>query len=682
MAWERKWWALAIFVLTVIGTALYTFTSTPVYSGVATVQLLRKGAQVLHGADVVDNSISSDTDFNTQIKLLESVAILQNVESRLTPEEVQLLIGPNADGSAQSALPALLAGRRIIPQRMTLITLIQFRHHNPQMAARIANLIASEYIAYNSRLRVEESMKAVDELKDRADQQRKRVDELANALQAFRQRGNLISLMQNKDIVTEKLKTLNMIATQTGVRLKEAEVRWKQVQLWTKENRDLTELPFIANQPSVSQLISRITPQRQLVSQMRERYKEKWPQLIQATYGLAQMEMELEKALATASNTIRSEYENALANDEAARAALGVQETTSLEVDRISVEYENLNRDYRVNEQLLEAMLIRMREASVTSSIEMENARIIDRAGQPTRPISPNVPVNLATGALGGLVVGLSLAIFLAMVNDRVKTTFDVESLIGLPLVGCIPRIPRMEPADRAQLVSNGADRPAVEAFLSLYSTLRIQESSRNARVLLVTSSLPGEGKSFVGANLALTFASQGERTLLIDGDLRKPSVQHLFRLHEIPGLVDFCQHRATLDAVIAANVHPNLDVITVGGRAKNPTQLLNSKEFENLVAEMRLRYDRIVLDTPPLGAVSDALIALPLVDGVLYTIRFDTVKRSMVQACTRRLLTANVPVCGAILNDTTGSPDGAYYGEAKKIFKDYFNVQGSVPAS
>ncbi len=673
---ERKWYSLTVFLLTVLAAAVYTFMATPIYEGTATVQVLKHGPQVMRVADVVESSITSDTDYNTQIKVLQSVAIVQSVANRLTPEELKDLTDPykSRSGDPPSPVGIIYKNRNILPQRLSLITVIQFRHPNPKMAARVANLIAAEYINYNSRVRTEESLKAVDELKDRADQQRKRVDEIANALQAFRARGNLISLMQSKDIVTEKLKALNMLTTQTNSHLKEAEVRWNQVQDWMKSGKDLSELPFIASQAKVSQLILQATTQKVTVSQLRERYKAKHPRLIEAVDGLAQTEHELRVALEMAAASIKAEYENARQTDEGARQALADQETKSLNLDKSAVEYENLNREFKVNDQLLESMMTRMRETSVTSSIDMESARIIDRASEPIQPISPKVGFNLALGVIGGIFFGFSFAFAIATIDDRVKTTFDVESLIGLPLLGVIPRVERMEQQDKAQIVSNGADRTIVEAFLSLYSTLRVNDESRGAKLLLVTSTLPGEGKSFIATNLAQTFASQGQRTIIIDCDLRKPNVQQSFRLHPGKGVISYCLQGAKLDEIIVKNVHPNLDVIGVGGRAKNPIQLLNSREFETLIAELGKRYDRVVFDTPPLGAVSDALNILALMDGAIYAIRYNYVKRGMAQACVRRLLSANIPVFGAVMNDMSAGVAGDYYSENSKLFKDYYN--------
>jgi succinoglycan biosynthesis transport protein ExoP len=222
--------------------------------------------------------------------------------------------------------------------------------------------------------------------------------------------------------------------------------------------------------------------------------------------------------------------------------------------------------------------------------------------------------------------------------------------------------------------VANGADRMITEAFLSLYSTLRVTDESRAAKCLMVTSTLPGEGKSFVTTNLALTFAQQGHRTVVVDCDLRKPNLQRSFRLRAGKGVLNYCVQGAPLDEVIVSNVQPNLDVVVAGGRAQNPVQLFNSREFETLLAELGKRYDRVVLDTPPIGAVSDVLNLLPLVDGAIYAIQFNRVKRNAARRCARRLLAANVPIFGAVLNSADAGMSGDYYGERDdKALKEYY---------
>jgi len=241
-------------------------------------------------------------------------------------------------------------------------------------------------------------------------------------------------------------------------------------------------------------------------------------------------------------------------------------------------------------------------------------------------------------------------------------------------LIGVIPRVERMDQPDKAQIVSNGAAPVIAEAFLSLYSTLRVNEESKIAKLILVTSTLPGEGKSFVATNLGLAFASQGLRTVIVDCDLRKPNVQRSFRLRTTKGVTNFCFDGATIDEIVMKNVHPNLDVVASGRRPKNPIKLLNSREFEVFVAELAKRYDRVVFDTPPLGAVSDALNILPLMDGAIFTIQFNRVMRRAAQRAVRQLSSVNIPVFGAVLNNVKEGFNQGYYAQYDdKMVKQYF---------
>jgi capsular exopolysaccharide synthesis family protein len=233
-----------------------------------------------------------------------------------------------------------------------------------------------------------------------------------------------------------------------------------------------------------------------------------------------------------------------------------------------------------------------------------------------------------------------------------------------------------MEQPDKAQIVANNSDRQVSEAFLTLHSALRLKDESKNGQCILITSTIPGEGKSFVTTNLALTFAAHGERVAVVDCDLRKPNVHKSFRVENLKGVIDVIAGAATLDDVTIRQVHPNLDVITSGGRAKNPTQVLNSKKFELMISDLRKRYDRVFFDTPPLAAVSDALVILPLVDGSLFAIFFNKVRRKAAQFAAKKLLESNVPVYGAILNGLNLTVSGYYYAQYyDKSYKDYYVV-------
>jgi len=676
---ERIWYVVVVFLIVFSSSLVYTFSQTNLYESTATVQVFRRDPTIMQVQAVRENEIRSAEDLNTQIKILESASIIEKVAARLTGEDLKRFLAPyekESGGEPVSVAAILGSNRKIVPQRLTLIILVQFRHPDKVVAAKVANLFVDEFIGYNARLRIDESMKAVEDLNIRVEQQRKKVDELAIGLQLYREKNNLVSLDQRKDIVTEKLKALNSYVTQTTSRLKDAEVRWAQVQERLASGGDVTELPFIASQSLIAQLTQQLSSQKIALAQMSERYKSKHPKMIEAQNSLAQTQRELDRAIQSASAIIESEYQTALRNDREARAQLTAQEAESLSIDRYAVEYENMSRDLRINEQILQNLIARTRETSMTSTLETQSARVVDRARPTNRPVSPKVALNLGLGLVGGLALGLGFAFFVAFIDDRVKSSFDIESVIGLPLIGIIPQIKRMEQPDKAQIVANNADRQVAEAFLTLHSSLRLKDDSKNAKCILTTSTIPGEGKSFTTTNLALTFAAHGERVIIVDCDLRKPNVHKSFRLENVKGVIDVCTKAATLDDAVIRGVHPNLDLLTTGGRAKNPTQILNSKGFETMVLELRKRYDRIFFDTPPLAAVSDALIIMPLVDGSVFTIFFNKVRRRAAQFSAKKLLEANVPCFGAVLNGLNLAVSGYYYAQYyDKSYKDYYVV-------
>ena len=193
---------------------------------------------------------------------------------------------------------------------------------------------------------------------------------------------------------------------------------------------------------------------------------------------------------------------------------------------------------------------------------------------------------------------------------------------------------------------------------------------------MLTTSTILGEGKSFVTTNVAMTFAAHGEKVVIVDCDLRKPNIHKSLQLENTKGVIDIVGGSDTLDEVTLRDVAPNLDVITTGGRAKNPTHVLNSRSFEQMVAELRKKYDRVFFDTPPLAAVSDAMVILPLMDGALFSIFFNKVRRKAAQFAAKKLLESNVPVFGAVLNGLNLAVSGYYYAQYyDKSYKDYYVV-------
>lgn len=678
---ERVWYLIVAFFIIFSGSILYTFNKTKVYTAVAQVQLFRDDSSALgQTVEMEQNQIRTAEDLNTQISLLESSTIIKGVEQRLQDEMRQRFMAPYTDTLSLSGpltpLEILGRNRKVVPRRMSLMINVAYSHPDPVVAAEVANLFAKEYIDYNLKLNIDASMKAVEDLRIRAEQQKERVEELDLKLAEYREQNNAVSLDSQENIAGAQLARLNEIKLTNKNVYDQLETKWNLIETYRREGKNLWELSFVAEQSRVSGLLEQITGSRINISSLSKRYREKHPAMIQLLQTLQEAELELEGAVQNSVDKVYAGYIEAKSNFEMASQRLAEKEKELIDLSKTRVEYSSLLRDLEVQQSFFQALNSRMTTEKAQVNLKNPNARVVDEAFPPPedKPSSPNVAMNLAAGFFGGIAVGFGLIFAVAFLDDRVKSAFDIEGTIGLPMLGVVPRIKKLDTNTKAQAVASNVDRHVTETFRSIHSALKLNDESRNAKIILATSTLPGEGKSFVSSNLSLTFANHGEKTLLIDADLRLPNVARSLQLENDFGLLDHIEKGVALDEVIIKEVYPNLDVLPSGGKSKNPTQVLNSAQLEAMFADLRDRYDRIVVDSPPLAAVSDALNLLPLVDGTLYIIKFNTVKRKTAVVNVRRLWESNTPVFGAILNNITSSLSSYYYSQySDKAYQDYY---------
>ena len=678
---ERIWYLIVAFFIIFSGSILYTFNKTKVYTAASQVQLFRDDASALgQGVEMEQNQIRGAEDLNTQISVLESSSIIKGVEQRLQDEMRERFMAPYTDALSLSGpltpLEILGRNRKIVPRRMSLMITIAYSHPDPIVAAEVANLFAKEFIDYNLKLNIDGSMKAVEDLRIRANQQKERVEELELKLAEYREQKNAVSLQSDENIAGVQLSRLNEIKLSNTNTFDQLETKWNLIETYRLEGRNLWELSFVAEQVRVSSLLQQISSSRISISSLSKRYREKHPAMIQLLQTLQEAELELALAVQNSVDKIYAAYSESKSNFEMASMRLAEKKKELIELGKTRIEYNSLARDLEVQHSFFQALNSRMTTEKAQVNLKNPNARVVDEAFPPPedKPSSPNIVMNLAAGFFGGIAVGVGLIFAVAFLDDRVKSAFDIEGTIGLPMLGVIPRIKKLDSNTKAQAVASNVDRHVTETFRSIHTALKLNDQSKNSKIILTTSTVPGEGKSFVSSNLSLTFANHGEKTLLVDCDLRLPNVARSLQLENDLGLLDHIEKGVSLDEVIVKEVYPNLDVLGTGGKSKNPTQVLNSAHLEAMFASLRDRYDRIVVDSPPLAAVSDALNILPLVDGILYVIKFNTVKRKTAVLNVRRLWESNTPVYGAVLNNITSALSNYYYSNySDKAYQDYY---------
>ena len=663
---ERFWWFLACLLLVFTSTLVYTVNSTELYKSSVRVQVLRQQDTTTGFKNLVnDASIRNSEDFRTQVDIIKSLNIVTRIFNRLTDEERRVLMLPYERQFSifgkKSPTEILQRNRRVSPSRGSLIVTIEYAHPDKGIAAKIANLFAQEYITYNMELRTEATQRAIEELRQQIDHESQKVAEIQRGIADFQREHDTVSVDPETNIDQQELLTLNQTASMDKRAVDELETQWQQIQKFRKQDRSLWELAFIIEVQQVAELLAEISRYEVEVATLRERYREKHPKMIRAIEALEQNRIELNQAVDSSIGTIYTNLERARENYKNSASRLAAKKQEIIDLQTLRVDWLRMTDSLKRTRSIHEYFKQRVMQLITENNDPREAARIVDRAYPSLRPFRPNIIFNLIMGLGAGCVLGVVACFLVAYLDDRVKTAFDIEQTLGFPIVGVLPRIPLADNATKAQVVINEGDKQAMEGFRTIHSVMKLSENRKKTRCLLTTSTIPGEGKSFVSTNMAFTHARGGEKTIIIDCDLRVPNLARSLSLQNEIGVIDFFDNGLPLEEITQREVYKNLDVIPSGGRIKNPNRLLNNEKFESLIDCLRVRYDTIIIDSPPLAPVSDALNILPFVDSVLYVIKFNTVRRRVVRSHISRIRELNIPVF-VVLNSINLSLARYYY--------------------
>tara|TARA_B110000037_G_scaffold131640_1_gene149528 strand:- start:78061 stop:80307 length:2247 start_codon:yes stop_codon:yes gene_type:complete len=683
---ERIWWFVTTVFIVLLGVALFTFNSTKLYMATSSVQILRAREAAVDIEMVADDRLYGTEDLQTQINILESLEIAREVDKRIQGAFRKRFIAPYESGidsaisGEREALDILFLNRKIQPQRLSFFIYIHYIHPDPEVAADVANLFAKAYIQFSKGQTTETTVEGVKELAQKIKFQAESVREVEERITEFKSK-NGITFSERQDIDSQELLQLRTLLTEAKRDFDEKRTYHEQVIRAQESGTPLQELSLIGNDHAIISLNSQLSTREVDVAVLAKRYGSLHPIMASALRALEQAKSELSKATDRKANGIINEYDRSRENWTLSEANLSAKEKDMISLDRLRPEYNALVRDLTISQHNYEATYFRYQQLATIMDTEGDSARIIDRASPAplNRPDSPNTVMNLGIGLVLGLGMGFGFVILLAVLDDKVKTAFDIETTIGLPIVGIVPRISLVDMTQKARVVLDSLEKHSVEAFRAIHSTLKISEEGRNAKVILTTSTIPSEGKSFVSTNLAFTFSHHSERTLVMDCDLRMPNVGKSLNISNKVGLIQVLSGKATLDEAIIKDFAPGLDVLVTGGRSKNPTQLLSSTAFEKVIEELRPRYEKIMIDCPPLAPVSDALNILSLVDGVIYVVRFNMVKRKTAALNVKRLRDSNVPILGAVLNNINTSVAGYYYSHYYDSSYRHYYVQGGT---
>jgi capsular exopolysaccharide synthesis family protein len=682
---ERLWIALPLALLLSIGFAYYKARTIPLYQSTASLRVERPD-KIVTSQEVVETAITNDVELNTYLQVIRSATLRGKVAASFSPEEIALLQRPflaelRAD-LAPPAVAALIGDITVESVRNSFLVKLHARHRDPEAAALIANRYVDQFIRYLLESVSGRSDDAVEFLRVRAEELRLEAKAAEQKLLDYMTLKQLVSLDSSVNIVADRLKSVNAALQDARLARLGNEDLFNQVDAFRREGRNLLELSYISGHGSIPDLRARIAELVRDQALLSERYLERHPRMIEIANSLAVAQAQLQKAVELAIADLQATLAKSREREASLQREYEVQEREQFRLRDIGVEFKSLEAAAAIAKSNYAELLNRLTQATSSSNLERIPVRRLDPAEPPVRPFTPDPRAIARTSILLFFGVFFGAAFGLSLIDDRVKSAWDIEHFIGANLLGIVPDLSGTKDRDRYRLVlDQHADRGA-EAVLGVYSAVKIHSKLDFPKAILVTSTIPGEGKTLVSSNLAGAFARHGKRTLLVDCDLRRPMLHRHFEQENDAGLLTWYEQGAKLDAPRLAilpelgilSIGENLDLLRSGGRSRRPTELLESPAFPQLIDRLKREYDLVVVDSPPLGAVTDSLLIAESTDEVVFVCRFNRALRKHIRLYIRALRQGKNEIVGVVLNGLSARrieyySNYRYYRSYKKYY-------------
>ena len=683
---ERLWIALPLALTIAVGIAYYQSRETPLYRSSATMQI-EKPEKVVTTQEVVETGVSTDAELNTYLQVISSGKIRTRVLESLTPQERQILQRPALkDLPAGSAPPTGvdLGSLSVNSIRSTFLINVSVVHRDPEAAALLANRYVQQFIQSLLDKVGGSNEYAVEYLQKRATQLLEQAKAAEQRLQDYMRAQNLVSLDNSTNIVQARLTTVNAALQTARLERLGIEQQFDLVDRYSKDSRNLLEITAIASYGSVPNLRTQLESLQRDQALLAERYLERHPKMINVANAIAVAKDQLDAAIALAIADLKTNLEKIRANEKILEGEYSNQEKEQLRLRDLSIEYKSLENQAVVARNNYSQILDRLSQTTTSKYLEKIPVRPLDAAGPSGSPFSPDFSRITRTAVGVGALVFIGVAIGLSFIDDRIKSAWDIESFIGVNLLGIIPDLSEIKDEDKYKLVIDGKNNTGVEPFLSVYSSIKIHSKLDFPKSVLITSTIPGEGKTLISCNLAGSFARHGKSVLLMDCDLRRPMLHRHFGKPNESGLINWYEKGANLEGDILRNpdlgitsIGENISLVSSGGRSKSPTQLLESPVFGQLLERLKKDFDLIVIDSPPLGAVTDSLLIAERADEVIYVCRFNRAFRKHIRLYIKALRSGKNDILGIVLNGL--SPRRIeYYSNYRyyRSYKKYYGVQ------
>ncbi len=698
---KRKWLVLSCVVVIFGVVLLATMRSTRIFDAFGSIAINKTDPAIQNLKDSGAGSTadySDPTDLDTEVRILKSDLLALQVIKQLNLDKNPEVGGGEETPSTSLGLTtdalqpdsekttALLAGFKsglrvaLIPN--TRIIEIHYRSADKHLAANVVNTLISTYIEQNFKTRFESTMQASDWLSKQLVDLEMKVQTSQEKLVQYQKEHEILGIDEKQNITTSKLDELNKELTAAESDRMEKESVYRLVQSGDPDTAAAAAVSA-GTGTSTSGLMERMREQQAdlkiQVAQLSTQFGNSYPKVVQLNTQLKEVEAQLQIEMTKVVSRVRSGYLAALQHESMLRQAMDNQKQQANKLNESAIEYTLLKRDVESYRTLYESLMEKLKEAGVTAGLRSNNIRSVDKARVPTYPSEPNVPRNLTFALALGLTTGIGLAFLLEGIDNTVRTPEQAQVISGLPSLGMIPlgskgsieaaarRLTVATSRESVELVTQARPQSQMaESYRALRTSLLLTSLGGPPKVILVTSALPQEGKTTTSINTAIVLAQKGTRVLLIDADLRRPSIHKTLGMGPKTGLSNVLTGNATLQqAVVRSPILPTLFILTAGTPPPNPAELLASSNMRDILAELREQYDHIIVDTPPTLSVTDAVVMSTRADAVVLVIRSGQTTKQALRRARELLMQVNARVAGVLLNavDLT-SPDYYYYYE------------------
>jgi capsular exopolysaccharide synthesis family protein len=683
LLFKHRWlFAGSAGVFVVLGL-LATLLTTPVYRASATIQINRNADTVVEFEGMQRPDAGRDIEFyQTQYELLKSRSLAERVVRDLSLESNDAFMNavapsawsrlrsmffsdgapaPSSDLAARQAEATgrLLAGLSVQPVRSSSIVKLSFDSPSSQAAQRVVNAVAQTFIAVNLERRYESSAYARKFLEERLEQLKVKLSESEKELVAYAEQQHIVGTGDTQTLATTNLTSANdALSKATAERLKKEQI-WQQAQATTG-----LALPQIMQSEAIETMRAK---QVELGAEYKEKlsfFKPAFPEMRQIQAQIDELDRQIASEVALIKQSAKAEYEAAVAEERSLAKLVEDLKTEVTDFRNRNIQYTILQREVDTNRSLYEGLLQRYKEIGVAGGVGVNNISIVDAAEVPGSPYTPRLSRNLAIALMLGLMFGGAAAFAREHLDDTFKSPEDVEENLGVPLLGIIPLVDAIK--DPKTLFDDPRS-PASEAYRSLRTALQFSTSGGVPKSLLITSSRAGEGKSTTALTLARNFAQLGLRVLLIDADLRKPSLHESLGLDQNVGLTNFLAGSAMPPEALQHTDMSGLTAMASGPLPPNPAELLASAKMLSLLTIASQKYDLVIIDGPPVAGLADAPLLSSMAAGTLLVIDSKGTRRGVAKAALKRLAFARAQIVGAVINKldlaTTGYSYGYGYG-------------------